>query len=78
MSNEAEMTKPVESELSDEQLDKVAGGEDNFPTNPELSDSILEGVAGGVSRPPSGDSNPADLTNTTVGTGDVINPTPRF
>ena len=28
-------------------------------------------------KPPSGDSNPSDLGNTTVDTSQIINPTPR-
>lgn len=40
----------------------------------ELSDEQLKEVAGGTGRPPSGDSNPSDLGNSTVDTSDVINP----
>ncbi|MDX2215803.1 MAG: hypothetical protein SFY66_21245 [Oculatellaceae cyanobacterium bins.114] len=65
-----------DAEISDEDLESVSGGEDNFPAFPnqgELPDSVLEGVAGGT-RPPSGDSNPSDLTNTTVNSDDIIKP----
>ncbi len=42
----------------------------------EISDESLKKVAGGAGRPPSGDSNPSDLDNGTVGSGDIINPHP--
>lgn len=39
----------------------------------KLSDEQLKEVAGGV-RPPSGDSNPSDLSNRTINTDDIIDP----
>jgi len=43
----------------------------------ELSDDQLQEVAGGTQRPPSGDLNPSDLTNPTVDTSEVIDPSEK-
>ncbi len=45
----------------------------NPKNNEELSDEQLKNVAGGV-RPPSGDANPSDLSNSTVDTSEIIDP----
>lgn len=55
----AEQEKKDQASVSDEQE--------------SLSDEQLKGVAGGV-RPPSGDSNPSDLSNRTIDTDDIIAP----
>lgn len=49
---------------------------DDKQSQEELSDQELKGATGGVGRPPSGDANPSDLTNSTVDTSDIINPHP--
>jgi hypothetical protein len=69
------------TEISDAELTAVVGGEEafvspNLPGKDELPESALNGIAGGTSRPPSGDSNPSDLTNTTVSSDQIINPHP--
>ncbi|NEQ25994.1 MAG: hypothetical protein F6K28_44475 [Microcoleus sp. SIO2G3] len=40
----------------------------------ELSADQLKNVAGGAGRPPSGDANPSDLSNSTVDTSDIVDP----
>ena len=62
-------TEEVMADTKEQQMSASTEGE-------EISPQQLEEVVGGSGKPPSGDSNPGDLTNPTVDTSDIINPQP--